>query len=138
MSKKDVFYNEAEKLYIQDQLTISEIESRLGVCEKTIRTWKAEGNWDEKKRKYLQEKSSFHEELYVFSRTLMKKIQEDWEAGEKVDAGRLYTLTRILPMITKVKDYEDIKISKETDTDKKKGLTEDIIKKIEKEVLGIE
>jgi len=137
VSKKDVFYNEAEKLYIQDQFTISEIESRLGVCEKTIRTWKAEGNWDEKKRKYLQEKSSFHEELYSFSRTLMKKIQEDWEAGERVDAGRLYTLTRILPMITKVKDYEDIKLTKEKNNIEK-GLTEDLVKNIEKEILGIE
>lgn len=137
MSKKDVFYNEAEKLYIQDQLTIMEIESRLGVCEKTIRTWKGEGNWDEKKRRYLQEKSSFHEELYSFSRTLMKKIQEDWDAGEKVDAGRLYTLTRMLPMIIKVKDYEDVKITKEKDT-VEKGLTEDIVKNIEKEVLGLE
>lgn len=138
MSKKDTFYNEAEKLFIQGQLTIAEIESRLNVCEKTIRNWKAEGGWDEKKRKYLQERSSFHEELYSFSRNLMQKIQEDWDAGEKVDAGRLYTLTRILPMITKVKDYEDVKIGKEEITDKKKGLTEDVIKKIEREVLGIE
>jgi len=138
MSKKDTFYDEAEKLFIQDQFTISEIESRLGVCEKTIRNWKAEGNWDEKKRKYLQEKSSFHEELFAFSRTLMKKIQEDWEAGEKVDPGRLYTLTRILPMTLNAKKYEDTKSSQEETPEKKKGLTEDVIRQIEKEVLGID
>jgi uncharacterized protein YjcR len=137
MSKKDVYYNEAEKFYIQDQLTIAEIESRLGVCEKTIRTWKSEGAWDEKKKRYLQEKSSFHEELYSFSRKLMQTIQNDWDAGEQVDAGRLYTLTRMLPMIMKVKDYEDIRVSKEKDNSEK-GLTEDIVKNIEKEVLGIE
>lgn len=137
MSKKDIYYNEAEKFYIQDQLTIAEIESRLGVCEKTIRTWKAEGNWDEKKKRYLQEKSSFHEELYAFSRKLMKSIEEDWESGKQVDSGRLYTLTRMLPMITKVKDYEDVRVSKEKDLSEK-GLTEDLVKNIEKEILGIE
>ena len=135
VSKKDIYYPEAERLYIQEQNTLNEISSRLRISEKTIRNWKAEGGWDDKKQEYLRSKKSFHEDLYEFSRDLMKGIKDDWGQGEKVDAGRLYTLTRILPLITKIKDYEDIKQTKDTAP---RGLTEDIVKSIEKEVLGIE
>ena len=138
MSKKAQYYEEAERLFVQEQCTIGEIENKLPVSEKTIRNWKGEGDWDTKKSKYLENKQAFHEELYAFSRKLMKSIEEDWDAGEQVDSGRLYTLTRMLPLITKVKSYEDVRILKEQETDKKKkGLSEDVIKRIEEEILGL-
>jgi hypothetical protein len=113
LSKKDTYYKDAEKLFIQDQCTVNEIAEKLNLGEKTVRNWKGEGNWEEGRKQFFKEmqaKQSFHEELYDFSRSLMRTIQEDWDAGEKVDSGRLYTLTRLLPLITKVKDYEDKKV----------------------------
>jgi len=67
----------------------------------------------------------------------MKTVKEDMEAGKPVDAGRLYTLGKMIPLITKVKAYEDVVAKKDKD-DQQKGLTEDVVKAIEKEVLGIE
>lgn len=138
MSKKALYYEQAEQLYVREQNTITEIEAKLPVSEKTVRTWKAEGDWDIKKQQYLQSKQAFHEELYSFSRKLMKSIEEDWGSGKQVDPGRLYTLTRMLPLITKVKSYEDVRLAKEQEAgEKKKGLSEDVIRKIEQEILGL-
>lgn len=136
MTKRDLYFAEAERFYVIEQMTFSEIAAKLKVNEKTLGTWKAIGDWDSKRKKYIQTKMCFHEELYDFSRKLMESIKSDIDLGEKVDAGRLYALARILPLITKVKDYEDI-VTKVEEKDQNKGLTKDIVSLIEAEVLGI-
>lgn len=136
MVKRDIHFPEAERLYVIEQMTINEIASKLRLNEKTIRIWKNMGDWENKRRKYLKSKLSFHEELYEFSRKLMSSIKDDLENGEKVDSGRLYTFTRLLPLITKVKEYEDI-AAKSDEKENNKGLTKDIVSLIEAEVLGI-
>ena len=137
MAKKALYFGEAERLYVVEQMTLAEIASRLRLSEKTVRTWKDEGDWETKRLHSLQETQRFDEELYLFARTLMTKIRDDLEANVKVDAGRLYTLGRILPMLSKVKEYEDTRAAKEKEQGPKVGLTDDVLKLIEKEVLGV-
>ena len=55
----------------------------------------------------------------------MKGISEDIDLGEKIDTGRMYAFCRILPMIWKVKDYEDVVAKKKEYTPK--GLTPELI-----------
>ncbi|MDD3013448.1 MAG: hypothetical protein PHC34_07065 [Candidatus Gastranaerophilales bacterium] len=136
MSKKQLYYSDAERMYIVNQMTIEEIASRANSNERTIRRWKEEGDWDTKKTQYLLSKQMFHEELYEFARKLMNRIKEDLENGEKVDTGRMYAFIRMLPMILKVKEYEDISTKKEAQDDKK-GLSQDVVALIEQEVLGL-
>lgn len=136
MNSKKYLLNEAERLFTYEFCTVDEIADRLHINRKTVLSWKEQGEWDKKRRDYLKSKQSFHEELYEFARKLMKDITEDIDAGEKVDPGRMYAFCRILPMFTKVKDYEDV-VAKKADNDKPKGLTPELIAQIEEEVLGI-
>jgi len=137
MAKRQLYFNEAERLYVVEQCTISEVASRLRLAEKTVRLWKDEGDWDIKRLQHIKSKEAFHEELYEFARKLMQNIKEDMENKQKVDPGRMYAFTRLLPLITKVKDYEDVVQKKGMDVTKT-GLSEDVLKLIEREVLGIE
>lgn len=136
MNSKKYLLNEAERLFTYDFCTVDEIADRLHLNRKTVLSWKEQGDWDKKRRDYLKSKQSFHEELYEFARKLMKDITEDLDAGEKVDPGRMYAFCRVLPMFTKVKDYEDVVAKKDT-PEKPKGLTPELIAQIEEEVLGI-
>ena len=61
----------------------------------------------QKKEEFRKSKQAFHSELYEFARKLMRDISEDMENGEKIDPGRMYAFTRMLPLIGKVKEYED-------------------------------
>ena len=131
-----MLFSEAERFYVVEHMTIDEIASRLQLNFKTILAWKAEGNWEEKRFQLVRSKQLFHEELYEFARKLMLSIKEDIDNGEKVDPGRMYAFTRMLPLITKIKEYEDVAAKKEQKQESK-GLTEDIVKLIEEEVLGI-
>ena len=137
MAKKQLYFNEAERLYVIEQKTIAEIASRLRLSEKTVRNWKEEGDWQNKRYQYLQGKKAFHEELYQFARKLMKSIQADMDAGVKVDPGRLYAFTRLIPMLIKVKDYEETMKAHQEDEKKNVGLTDELLKLIEKDVLGM-
>lgn len=135
MAKKDIYFDTAEHLYVIDQHTLNEIASRLSVSERTLVNWKAQGEWDEKRKQYLASRQSFHEELYLLARDIAASVRADIRDGKRVDAGRLYTLTRLIPNLLKAKDYEDAAVH-----DKEKsggGLDEEVIKVIEEEILGI-
>jgi len=136
LSKKQVYFADAERMYVIEQRSVDKIASVLDLNFKTVLGWKQEGNWEEKRFSFLRSKQMFHEELYEFSRKLMISIKDDIEKGEKIDAGRMYTFTRMLPLITKIKEYEDV-ASKKQESEEKKGLTPEILNLIEEEVLGI-
>jgi len=135
LSNKTFLMNEAERLYVYEFNTVEEVASKLRLSTKTISRWKLKEDWDFKQKTFLKSKQSFHEELYELARNLIKGIKEDMAMGEKVDPGRMYAFCKIIPLFAKVKDYEDL-IKKPT-TNKPKGLTPDIIAKIEQDVLGI-
>ncbi|MBP3847439.1 hypothetical protein J6I39_06785 [bacterium] len=135
-NKKQYLLAEAERQYIYKFMTIDEIASRLNVHTKTITRWKEQGDWNTKRKEFLKSKQTFHEDLYVFCRKLMNDIMEDMESGEKIDPGRMYAFCRIIPMFTKVKSYEDL-VYKPAEKEKQKGLSEELIAQIERDVLGI-
>lgn len=136
MSKKAALFADAERLYVVEQMTLAEIATRLRICERTVRAWKDEGKWDERRKQLVSSKEAFHAELYEFARKLMRSIKDDMDAGEKVDAGRLYTFSRILPTITKVKEYEDQVAGAEPKDLGKTMSEEDIVKAVQKALIG--
>lgn len=136
MNSKEYLANEAERLYVYDFNSIDEICTKVNASHKTICRWKEKFDWENKRKSYLKSKQSFHQELYEFARKLMKDISSDMDNDEKIDPGRMYAFCRILPMFTKVKDYEDV-VSQKDKKETPRGLTPELIAQIEEEVLGI-
>ena len=136
MTKKNTLAAIAERMYIFEQMTIGELASQLQVAERTVRYWKDEHKWDEKKKQFLKTKEMFHQELYNFARKLMATIEYDMENNNKIDSSRMFTFSKILPLICKIKAYED-DISKKEDDGQTKEITPDFIKMINEQFLGI-
>lgn len=137
--KKQMLAESAANLYIEKFMTLETIAKQLNVSERTLRRWKAEGNWDEKRFNYVQSKTTFHEDLYSFGKSLLDSIMTDMKNGEKIDSSRLYTVTKIMNMLKNVKTYEDKVTAGNCETEKPKstGLSADIIREIEEKILGI-
>lgn len=135
MTNKRYLINEAENLFVNKLKTVETIAQELNLCRKTVMKWKEEGDWDHKRQIFYKSKITFHEELYEFARKLMKEIVADMDEGNKVDASKLYTFSKLIPMFAKVKGYEDTVAKPEKET--QKGLSKDIIAQIEQEILGI-
>lgn len=135
-SKREELLPEAERLFIYEYMPATAIARKLNLNRKTVNTWRAEQEWDKKRGAFLKSKMSFHNEMYEFARKLMSGIISDMEAGEKIDPGRMYTFCKIIPMFTKVKNYEDL-VAKKEEKATPKGLTPELIAQIEEEILGI-
>lgn len=135
-SKKKQFLSEAERLYLHEFCSVERIAEKLNLNRKTIMAWKDEYKWEARRKEFLKSKQCFHEELYEFARKLMKDITQDLEAGEKVDPGRMYAFCKVIPMFAKVKDYEDV-VSKKEKKETPRGLTPELVARIEEDVLGI-
>lgn len=116
--------------------SVTGIAQRLNVSRGTVIKWKEQNDWANKKREFLKSKQCFHEEMYEFARKLMRGIQEDLENGEKPDQARMFTFCKLIPMFTRVKNYEDL-IGEHKEKQTPKGLTPELIAQIEEEVLGI-
>ena len=136
MTKQNVLMENAERLYVLEQMSINTVAEKVGVNERTIRRWKTDNKWDFKRKQYIKTKSMCHEELYNLARKLMASIEFDLDNGEKIDQSRLYAFTKMLPLITKIKNYEDTVSQKEKEAESK-GITPDFVQLIEEEILGI-
>ena len=137
MAKKEVLLENAQRLYVIEQMTIDEVAQKVDVNERTIRRWKTEHNWDSRKEQYVKTKQMFHEELYNFARKLMVSIEYDMDNNEKVDPGRMFAFTKMLPLITKIKEYEDDVSKKGAEDTGSKELSPEFMKAINEEFLGI-
>ena len=136
MTNKQYLIGEAENLFVYKLKTVETIANELNLSRKTVMNWKEKGDWDNKRKLYIKSKIAFHEELFEFARKIMKDITEDMEKGNKIDAGRMYAFCKLVPMFTKVKDYEDI-VAKKEEKATPRGLTPELTAQIEEEVLGI-
>ena len=136
MTNKQYLIGEAENLFVYKLKTVETIANELNLSRKTVMNWKEKGDWDNKRKLYIKSKIAFHEELFEFARKIMKDITEDMEKGNKIDAGRMYAFCKLVPMFTKVKDYEDI-VAKKEEKATPRGLTPELIAQIEEEELGI-
>ena len=67
--------------------------------------------------------------MYKFAHKLLSEIMADMDAGNKIDASKLYTFNKLIPMFTKAKAYEDVVCKPEKP--EQKGLSADVIAKIE-------
>ena len=135
MAKKAIYFNEAERHFVAEQCTIEEIASKLKLSEKTVRNWKAEGDWETKRLQCIKSKQAFHAEMYELTRALASSIKDDINARIEISPSRLNALSRLIPLFTPLKKYEDALANMQTgemDVDALK----DIIKVIASEEIG--
>ena len=126
----------AEHMYIYDKKSLAEIGMELGVSRRILFYWKKEYNWDKKRFDAEHNKDKFSEELLEFARKMMNKISADIDNNQKTPPPEIYSLINILKNIPLVKQYtESLQSEQKTE---KKGLTPDIVRQIEREILGME
>ena len=136
MANSEIILANAERFYVIERMTEKEVAQQVGVHERTIRRWKKEHNWDVKKDQYFQTASLFHKEMYNFARKLMLSIEYDLDNGNEINSSRMYTFTKILPLITKIKDYEE-HIKNDSNAKIPEGITPEFVELIETEILGM-
>ena len=130
---------QAEHMYIYDKKSLAEIGIELGLSRRILFYWKKEHKWDKKRFEVEHTKYRFSEELLDFARKMMHKISTDIDKNQKTPPPEIYSLINILKEIPLVKQYTDSLQQEQTPNKKPKGcLSPDIVRQIEREILGME
>ncbi len=97
---------EAERLYVQEQCSLAEAAARVGVSERTVRTWAGQDDWQRKRLQFLHGQRALDRELYELARSLVRKLREDLEADREPPAARLYATLRLIGALKPAQAYE--------------------------------
>lgn len=130
---------QAEHMYIYDKKSLAEIGMELGLSRRILFYWKKEYNWDKKRFDAKHNKDRFGEELLDFARKMMNKISTDIDKNQKTPPPEIYSLINILKEIPLVKQYTDSLQTEQPPKPENRGcLSPDIVRQIEREILGME
>lgn len=139
MAKKQAYYAEAEKLYIENAIPLSGIAKQLEITEKTLREWKTEGNWEEKRKNFIKTKNSCNVELHKMIANLAGQVNQNLKEGMPVDPQMLYGINQLAATMLKLKAYEDNVVKEEAakiNTEEKSTSNEELLNQVH-DILGI-
>ena len=101
--KRDKFFDIAEKMYVEQFITEEEIAKRIGVCDRTIRRWKALGDWGIKRDGFLKANTISKDAMYSLAHKMLDYFDEDMNNNKHIDSSRMYMFTNLMDEVLKKK-----------------------------------
>lgn len=101
--KRDKYYDKAEKMYVEQFITEVGVAKRLGISDRTVRRWKADGNWGEKRKEFLKKQTLFHYDLRQLVRKMLDDFNEDLANKQQIDVSSLNKFLNITEEMVKPK-----------------------------------
>jgi len=127
MNKKNAaIYEEAKRLYVYEGLSIDAIVEILKkqVSRKTLYNWKTDFNWDEQRKKYLEQNEDIQKELYEIARNAIK------EAKVNPTPHNIYAVAKAITCLKLMQELKE-------NADEPKSIKPETIEFIKKEILGL-
>jgi uncharacterized protein YjcR len=106
-NKKKIYYTEAKRLYVEEQMTIEEIAARFNISVRAIKYWKQGQDWDLKRKEYLESRQISLEDGYLLARKLLWTMSEDSKDGRKISSNRFHSFANVADSFLKMKTNED-------------------------------
>lgn len=146
--KKQAYAAIAERMYVAQEFSFEAIAKELNLSDKTVRVWAHEGHWQEKKAALLKQKTALHEDLYAFTRKLVKLISSDMDRLTVSDGSdsesdtrlesRINSLSRLLAKLPTARSYEQqVRDQKKAEETAKQSASSDAIEERVNDLLGL-
>ena len=133
MTKLDKL-KQAEHLYVCEKQPLDVIGTKLDLSRRTLFYWKKEYEWDKKNFEKGREQELFNRELLNFAQKIMDKISKDIDNNQQTPQAEMYSLMNILKNIARVKTNIN---SPNVKSKKQNQMSVDIVKIVERDILGI-
>lgn len=101
--KKNKYFDKVEKMYVEQFITEVGVAKRLGISDRTVRRWKAEGNWGKKRKEYLNKQTLTNYDMYQLVRQMLDDFNEDLVNKQQIDVSRLNKFLNITEEMVKPK-----------------------------------
>ena len=136
MTKLDKL-SQVEHLYVYENQPLDIIGAKFDLSRRTLFYWKKEYDWDKKRFEKGREQELFNRELLNLAQKIMDKISNDIDNNQQTPQAEMYSLMNILKNLPQVK--QQITESKQKQKFKKEEyLPEDIVKIVERNILGMQ
>ena len=135
MTKLDKL-KQAEHLYVCGKEPLDVISAKLDLSRRTLFYWKKEYEWDKKRFEKGREQELFNRELLNFAQKIMDKISNDIDNNQQTPQAEMYSLMNIIKNLPQIKSNIEISQTKHK-SKKEEYLPEDIIKIVERDILGM-
>ena len=99
--KRDKFFDIAEKMYVEQFITEAEIAHRIGVSDRTIRRWKALGDWRIKRDGFLKANTISKDAMYSLAHKMLDDFHQDMDNNRFIDPSRMYMFTNLMDEVLK-------------------------------------
>ena len=133
MTKLDKL-KQAEYLYVSEKQPFDVIGAKLDLSRRTLFYWKKEYDWDKKRFENGREQELFNRELLNFAQKIMDKISNDIDNNQQTTQAEMYSLMNILKNLPQIKQQI---IEPKQKSKKQEYLPEDIVKIVERDILGM-
>lgn len=101
--KRKQFYDIAERMYVEQFITEEEIARRIGVCDRTIRRWKAMGDWGLKRDGFYKVNTISKDAMYALVRKMLDDFHTDLDNHYSIDPSRLNIFINLTEELLKQK-----------------------------------
>lgn len=107
MAKKPEYYAEAELLYVQNRMTFEQIGERIGVSERTLRTWAKDGDWSDRRESIEEVRSKSHDKLHRVMDLLLDKAIQALDEDKEPNQAQLNFIRAMSPSLVRLQSYEE-------------------------------
>lgn len=133
---KRAAYPDAERLYVQDQLTLETIAQKLDVSVRSLQTWKTEGKWDQKRKGFLETSQSWGDELFELARLLTTKNLNAVRDGGAPEKEQLGFVVKIAAILDRSRKFEQAVTEKDDPEQAKRDKLKDLKSRVN-EMFGV-
>lgn len=140
MTKKATYEVLAAQYFVERQMSVAGIAKKLNISEKTIHTWKKDGNWEEKRTKFLKAQYSTNQTLYELLGLMATKAVDDYKSeGTIPDQKTLYFIMNMSDKLYKLKKFEEesllekieeVNTATSEQAEDKKAVSDEILQKV--------
>lgn len=108
MSKWDAYGEEAEQLFVEKGLSLTEIARILPVSVQTLVKWKKAKGWDKKRARFLAQPVTITDKLRELLELRLNRMFEKMDRGEEVTDAEIDGITKLISSIKKVEREVDL------------------------------
>ena len=96
----------AEKLYINDNMTCTEIADTIGKSRATVEKWARKYGWKEKRADLIGSRRALPQRIYELWNKVATQIEKDIDEGREVSASRYRLASQLFDQIPKAGQVE--------------------------------
>lgn len=108
MAKYETYGIEAERLFVEKGMSLTQIAKILPVSTQTLVAWRKKNHWDKKRSRFLTQPTGITDRLRELLELRLKRLFEKMDQGEEVTDAEIDGITKLVASIKKIEKEVDL------------------------------